>query len=123
MEYYRFGQIVYAPIHDGGRSLKVRPVVIIDDEPDFADEIMVIAISTKCQSPCPYYHIKVHHGTTRDIYTGLSQPSWAKCNFVRFPKVSRVRYAIGDMPDDLLEKILKAHDRIAAMGNRFLDWQ
>jgi hypothetical protein len=42
---YRVGQIVYAPIHDGKRSIKVRPVVIIDNEVDFADEIMVIAES------------------------------------------------------------------------------
>jgi mRNA-degrading endonuclease toxin of MazEF toxin-antitoxin module len=126
---YRIGQIVYAPIHDGlksidgKKSIKIRPVVIIDNEVDFDDEIMVIAISTKCQIPCPYYHIQVHHGTATNVYTGLSEASWAKCNFVRFPRVTRIRNHIGDMPDPLLEKILKAHDRIANMGDRFRDWQ
>jgi hypothetical protein len=120
---YRVGQIVYAPIHDGKRSIKVRPVVIIDNEVDFADEIMVIAISTKCQRPCPYYHIKVHDGNGIDVDTGLTEASWAKCNFVRYPKVARIKDHIGDMPDVLLERILRVYDRIANIGDVFNDWQ
>jgi uncharacterized protein YifN (PemK superfamily) len=123
MIHYRLGQIVYAPIHDGKNSIKVRPVVINDNEPDEDDEIMVVAISTRRQSPCPYYYIQVHNDNKRDIDTGLSQPSWAKCNFVRFPKLSRNRYVAGDMPVKLLERILNVHDRIANMGDRFRDWQ
>ena len=92
--------------------------MIIDNQIDRDGDVMVIAISTKCQSPCPSYHIKVHSSNKRDGYTGLSEPSWAKCNFVRFPKVSRIK-PMGDMPDDLLDRILKAHDRIADMGPGF----
>ena len=123
MSQFRLGEIVYAPIHDGKNRTKVRPVVIIENEPDHSGEIMVIAISTKCQNPCPYYHIQVKHGDTKDKYTGLWEPSWAKCNFVRFPKVSRIKSIIGDMPTKLLKQILDVHDRIANLGDRFCDWQ
>jgi uncharacterized protein YifN (PemK superfamily) len=120
---YRLGEIVYAPIHDGKNRTKVRPVVIIENEPDDDGKIMVIAISTKCRLPCPYYHIQVHHSTKKDRETGLSKPSWAKCNFVRFPKISYITDRLGDVPIKLLEQILKAHDHIADMGDGFRDWQ
>jgi hypothetical protein len=79
------GQIVAASVHDGIKSTKVRPVIIIDEirDSDADDEIMVIYISTNEQRPCPPYHIKVHGSNEKDPVTGLSAPSWAKCNLPR----------------------------------------
>ena len=79
------GQIVAASVHDGIKSTKVRPVIIIDEirDSDADDEIMVIYISTNEQCPCPPYHIKVHGSNKKDPVTGLSAPSWAKCNLPR----------------------------------------
>ena len=74
-------------------SIKVRPVVIIDNDDDYevSGELLVIFISTKCSSPCPYYHIKIHDSDKFDAGTGLSKPSWAKCNIYRHLKLARIK--------------------------------
>jgi hypothetical protein len=83
MARYRYGQIAMAWVYDGSRYTKLRPVLIIDEDYDYrvSGQILVIAISSSPSKPCPYYHIKVHESTKKDPETGLSMPSWAKCNF------------------------------------------
>jgi uncharacterized protein YifN (PemK superfamily) len=82
----------------------------------------VVPISTRRQSPCPHYHIQVHNRKKKDSYTGLHEPSWAKCNLAEEIDVKRLRSTWGHMPDDLLEKIVEAFDRIFD-DPTFDDWQ
>jgi uncharacterized protein YifN (PemK superfamily) len=117
------GQIVAASVNDGIKSTKVRPVVIIDDVTDCGDddEIMVVFISSNEQVPCPAYHVKVHGSNTKNPVTGLSVPSWAKCNLPRYVPVSRIKNTIGKMPDVLLRKIVETFDALMA-DDAFDDW-
>lgn len=121
---YRFGQILWASIHDGVRTTKQRPVVIIDKDTDYTvdDDILVVAISTRCESPCPDYHIQVHGSHKLDEHTGLSQPCWAKCNFPRYLKAAKLGKPIGNMPLELLEEIVDTFDRLCA-DDSFDNWQ
>lgn len=118
------GQIVAASVPDGISSTKVRPVVIIDNvrDPDDNDEILVVFISTSEQKPCPFYHVKVHESTKRDPITGLSAPSWAKCNLPRYVRAARIKHTIGIMPDAILKKIVETFDKLMD-DDAFDDWQ
>jgi mRNA-degrading endonuclease toxin of MazEF toxin-antitoxin module len=125
MARFHFGQIVSASIHDGARSRKIRPVVIIDSDGDYEieGEILVIIISSTPSRRPPSYHIKLHDGTKTYASTGLTKPSWAKCNVYRYVPIIHIRNTVGYMPDDLLDKIVTTFDRLFAMGDRFHDWQ
>jgi mRNA-degrading endonuclease toxin of MazEF toxin-antitoxin module len=124
MARFHFGQIVNVSIHIGKKA-KVRPVVLIDADGDHEidGEILAIVISSRLSRPCPSYHVKVHNSTNKDPHTGLSKPSWAKCNICRHVDVTLVKDTVGYMPDDLLDKIVAAFDRIDALGDKFPDWQ
>jgi mRNA-degrading endonuclease toxin of MazEF toxin-antitoxin module len=115
MTRFYFGQIVNASFHDGHRSTKVRPVVIIDRDADYriAAELLIVPISSTPTWPRPDCHIKVHDSTKRDPLTGLSRPSWAKCDWHARIQIARIRSSCGHMPDDLLDQIVDAFDRLA----------
>jgi mRNA-degrading endonuclease toxin of MazEF toxin-antitoxin module len=113
---YIFGQIVLAWIDDKDGAFKDRPAVIIDDNIDLMadNEIQVVAVSTSQRGRCPYYHIKVHHDDQLDPDTGLCYSSWAKCNWVRYPKPPRIVRSLGHMPSATMDEIIRVYDRLLA---------
>ena len=121
---FYFGQIVLASISDGRGKTKDRPVLIIDRDFDnrTSETILVVCISTTPDKPIPYYHIQVHKNNKRDSHTGLSRPSWAKCNFAMWLPVKRLKSTCGHMPDDVAEQIEKMFTRLLDDDN-FHDWQ
>jgi mRNA-degrading endonuclease toxin of MazEF toxin-antitoxin module len=82
---FQFGQIVLAYISDGHGRTKERPALIIssDEENDRGDDLQLIAITTKIESPRPFYQVVVHDSFNPDARTGLGAPCVAKCNWVR----------------------------------------
>lgn len=119
---FRFGQIVEAYISEGGRT-KARPALIIssDEDNDDRDDLLVVAITRCIEHPLPEYHVIVQQDQKRDPVTGLSAPCVAKCNWVTEVKQSKVIRSLGRMPQNLLESIVKAYDRIQA-DDGFNDW-
>jgi mRNA-degrading endonuclease toxin of MazEF toxin-antitoxin module len=120
---FYFGQIVGAYIDDGRGNTNERPVVIISDDDDYqiTGEILVVPITKKPQSPCPYYHIQVHDNTVKDPCTGLYYPCWAKCNWARWIEIRRIHSTWGHMPDALLNNIADIYDALYA-DDTFDDW-
>ncbi len=119
-----YGEIIRARISDKDGVVKVRPAVIIDDNIDLTEEneIQVVAISASQQrGRCPYYHIKIHHDDQLDPDTGLYAPSWAKCNWVRYPTPSLVLASLGNMPVSLMDEIIRVYDRLLVDPN-FTNW-
>ena len=124
MPRYYFGQIVGAYLGDGKGRTKERPALIVedDDDGDITDEILVLAITKKPSTPCPYYHIQVHSSYRKDSDTGLYYPCWVKCNWARVLKKSKITSTWGHMPSGLLESIIEAYDRLFA-DKTFSGWQ
>lgn len=124
MPRFYFGQIVGALIDDGRGKIKERPAVIISDDDDYEviGELLVVPITKRPQSPCPTYHVQVHHTTIKDPDTGLYFPCWAKCNWARWIKIRRIQSTWGHMPDDLLISIADIYDTLYD-DERFVDWQ
>ncbi len=121
---YYFGQIVYAYIDDSKGSTKSRPSLIIssDEECNSGSDLLVLAITKRMEEPCPPYHFKVHDRHVRDPLTGLDFPCVVKCNWVREIKPRRIERRVGNMPDELLQRIVEAFDRLQADAD-FDDWQ
>jgi mRNA-degrading endonuclease toxin of MazEF toxin-antitoxin module len=119
---FRFGQIIEAYISDGRRT-KERPVLIIsrDEENDEGKDLLVIAITKNIEEPRPDYHVIVHRDWKRDPVTGLTAPCVAKCNWATDVKQDNVIRSLGRMPQDLLDAIVEAFERIQADGD-FDDW-
>ena len=124
MARFYFGQIVSAYIDDGRGHTKERPVVIIsvDDEYQVTGELLVVPITKRPASPCPFYHVPVHHGTVKDSDTGLYYPCWAKSNWARWIEIRRIHSTWGHLPDDLSDKIANIYDTLYA-DDAFTDWQ
>ena len=89
-------------------------MVIIEncDDCELTGRILVVAISTRPETPRPWHHIQVHHSDSLDPHTGLSEPCWAKCDFWVDLDVARIKRSMGDMPDDLMALIVDAYDRL-----------
>ena len=124
MGIYYFGQVITVFFDDGQRRSKSRPAIIIssDDDNDAGEDLLVVAISSRIEDPCPPYHIKVHDSKTRDPQTGLWYPCVAKCNWIREIDPKRVEKRIGNIPDTLLRVIVETYDRLQA-DQSFTDWQ
>jgi mRNA-degrading endonuclease toxin of MazEF toxin-antitoxin module len=120
---FRFGQIVEAFVSDGTGRTKERPALIIsnDDQNDQGEDLLVIAITKKIEDPKPDHHVIVHRDRKRDPVTGLTAPCVAMCNWVREVKPDKVIRSLGRMPQDLLEVIVEAFDKIQADPD-FDDW-
>jgi mRNA-degrading endonuclease toxin of MazEF toxin-antitoxin module len=120
---FRFGQIIEAYIQDGTGRTKERPAVIIsgEEENDQGLDLLVVAITKNIEDPRPDHHIVVHRSWKRDPVTGLTAPCVAKCNWAREVEQDKVIRSLGRMPQDLLEAIVEAFDKIQADEN-FDDW-
>lgn len=120
---YYFGQIVEASIHDGKRSTKPRPVVILDDDPELnsGEPILVVPITHSSSHIIPHYHIKVHDSSKTDAVTKLTGDCWAKCNWAMEIDPKRIQRSWGHMPDDLLELIIEKYKELRSDPD-FDDW-
>jgi mRNA-degrading endonuclease toxin of MazEF toxin-antitoxin module len=110
---YRFGQVVWASIHDGFHSTKVRPALIIDkdDEYEATGEIEVIPFSTGQPRPLLEWHVEIRPENLIGNCSKLPKQCWAKCDWGHYIKIERIRSTICQLPDDLLDSIEDAYGR------------
>jgi mRNA-degrading endonuclease toxin of MazEF toxin-antitoxin module len=118
------GLIAQVWVMNGKGETKERPAVIIerDENCQAGGPYLAIAITKSIEDPMPDYHFVVHDGHYKHPITGLIYPCVAKCNWAREIEERRVISSLGTMPDDLLEKICQAYDRLCD-DDEFDDWQ
>jgi mRNA-degrading endonuclease toxin of MazEF toxin-antitoxin module len=119
---FRFGQIIEVIVSDGRRA-KHRPALIIssDADNDRGEDLLVVAITTKIETPCPPHHIVIVSETAPNPRSGLSVPCVAKCNWARDIKQDKVIRSLGFLDNDLLRAVVEQYDGLQ-LDNDFKNW-
>ena len=108
----------------GKGSTKEHPVVIVDTDEACAsgDSLQVVVISTKIQTPCPHFHLKVHSSFKTDPRTGLYEPCVVKCNWRQVVDQRRLLGPqLGSMLDTTLDMIIEKINELID-DESFTDW-
>jgi mRNA-degrading endonuclease toxin of MazEF toxin-antitoxin module len=111
---FQFGQIIEAYLSDGHGHTKARPALIIsnDNENDQGEDLLIIAITTQIENPCPPYHVVIAARSMASPGTGLSATCVAKCNWVREVAQTKVIRSLGYLDDDLMTEIVARFDEL-----------